>query len=211
MTLSDNPKLKLAVIMSGGVNSDGTLPAHVASRVNMFLNKCHSYEAVIFSSRYTLNRPQRLSAQGFVISEAEAMYVFCSQAGLSTPAFIENFSTDTIGSGLFCADMVKNLGLKPDVVDVFTSDFHSKRSLEVFKWSFGLIEGFNMDIRVFASKTVPRPTERIDKEYQSLLSFIENWSIISDWETAWQKLLTEHNNYSTQPRDFYISSSELLY
>ena len=206
----------VGVIMGGGIESNGELPHHVSSRVEAAI-KCESeLSHLIFSSRYTLNKPQVRDAEGYVITEAAAMaQYFRSQSKRhNLNLFLELASTDTIGSALHTRSLLENVGIVEGNLKVFTSDWHAERTRYIFNWAFSL-ESINhdFDFRILSvGVTDKHPSKaRIEKEKNSLENFKSEWVPITHLSKAWRKLFTSHDNYNLKNNSIRVSRPDLKY
>lgn len=204
-----------AIVLGGGVHDDGSLPPHVRSRLELCAKLHERYTFIIFSSRYSLNKPPILNPEGFIITEAAAMAKeYCSRYDYDGQIFLELFSTDTIGSALNCRSLIDNININISAIDVITSDWHGKRAKFIFEWAFAL-EGYTQP------KLIPNIREAIEldtvadkrnlRERHSLNNFKDNWSCIKDRSDAWLKLLKHHDNYSIANESSFRAQADDLY
>ena len=204
----------VGIVLGGGLNSDGSLPTHVVRRVDAAVERSHSFDMVLFSSRYTLNKQPVLDRAGMIVTEAAAMARhFENQCEFNGDIFLELFSTDTIGSGLATRSMIENLDLNPVSVSIITSNWHSERAKAVFDWAFGL-EPKLTGLKRMAHISVDSPLgdgSRVQRERQSCIDFQESWGVITQKSHAWRKLHTVHDNYNLNNRSDFNASIDDFY
>ena len=122
---------RLGIILGGGFSDDGSLPQHVIERITKAADHSVSIDLFVTSSRYTLNKKQILNQEGYVLSEAAEMAHLLKRLSPNARVIMENSSSDTIGSGLFCRSLIDALGLKIEHIKLFTSSFHMPRALNI--------------------------------------------------------------------------------
>lgn len=204
-----------AIILGGGLNSDGSLPSHVRSRLALSSTMHDKYSVIIFSSRYSLNKPPILDLEGFIITEAAAMArEYRSSYNYNGQIFLELSSTDTIGSALNCRSLIENIDIFTDEIDIITSDWHAKRTKFIFEWAFSL-KGYNNPSPILNQREAVTfdcvPNERKLREKKSLQLFKDNWSSINNKSDAWIHLMKHHNNYNIENRSSFRASEFDLY
>ena len=206
----------VGVIMGGGIESDGSLPEHVAMRVQAALENLQTLQHIVFSSRYTLNKPQVLDAQGFVITEAAAMaQSFDKQKKQKNiPLYLELASTDTIGSALHTRALLENIGVIQGKLKIFTNDWHAARTELIFSWAFGLTAKHlrvQFDIECLAIQDKNPSLERIQKESISLSKFKSEWGSIATLSDAWRHLYRTHDNYNLKNNSSILIDKNFKY
>ncbi|MDB2524209.1 YdcF family protein [Amylibacter sp.] len=204
-----------AIILGGGINDDGSLPPHVRSRLELCSKMHEGYSFIIFSSRYSLNKPPVLDSEGFIVTEAAAMAKeYCSKYHYHGQVFLELFSTDTIGSALNCRSLIENINIYIRTIDIITSDWHSKRSKLIFDWAFSL-QGYTQptpipNIRGAIDGDIISDKRNL-RESHSLQKFKDNWSSIKNRSDAWLKLLSHHDNYNIENRSNFRAHTNDFY
>ena len=130
----------------------------------------------------------------------------------SASVITENSSSDTIGSSLFCRSLIQSLELLPNILTLYTSDFHMQRAATVFSWAFSL-EPLVSDALELRYQPVRGAIShaREQRETASLELFIENWSSIHRSSVAWRKLLNDHDNYNSNFSSEFRANQEHLY
>lgn len=204
-----------AIVLGGGVNNDGSLPEHVVSRLELTAKSHRQYSFIIFSSRYSLNKPPVQDDSGFILTEAATMASeFLSRFDFRGQPFLELSSTDTIGSALNCRALMQNTGVRVDEIFVVTSDWHAERAKYIFDWAFSL-DGNGLispTIRCSEALSVGAVSkERQLRESRSLERFKIEWSHIRSWSEAWLRLLKHHDNYNFNNRSNFRASENYLY
>lgn len=198
----------VAIVLGGGLRSDGTLPKTVSSRVEIALSMQHDFNAIIFSSRYTLNRPQKTDKKGHVIYEAKAMldYFQSQVTALEKTLILDLSSTDTIGSALFTRSQLEAIGWRPKQISVITSGWHIERARAIFLWAYSLKKDCRSKYQLnFLSDNLNTSIERQTHEQVMLAKFYAEWRCIDSLDEAWQKLFFDHTNYN-----FRANSSKLF-
>ena len=204
--------MHLGIILGGGLLENGNLPQHVIDRIKKASNHSEITDLFITSSRYTLNKKQILNQEGYVRSEAAEMGQFLKKLRPNVNVVMENSSSDTIGSGLYCRSLVDSLDLKVKHIRVFTSSFHMPRALRIFKWAFGL-----RPIRLAAAQIEAidcagaSTAARYEREIRALSIFESEWSSITQLSKAWHALLNHHDNYNILFHSGFKAQSEDLY
>ena len=203
--------MRLGIILGGGLLENGKLPQHVIERINKAVEHSPSIDLFVTSSRYTLNKKQILNQEGYVLSEAVEMAELLKQLLPNASVIVENSSSDTIGSGLFCRSLVENLGLTIDHIKIFTSSFHMPRAVNIFRWAFGLKPDGLDDNRIEAVECFSIASAiRLQREVKSLSAFEKEWRPIVELSQAWRVLLEKHNNYNiTFKSDFRAQTRDL--
>ena len=166
----------VGIVLSGGVESDGSLPPYAKDRVKALIASSTKLDFIIFSSRYTLNKPQIIDASGFVVHEAKVMADYFAKHCLfpKSKQYLELASTDTVGSALFSRLLIESIGVSAGFVTVFTSDWHIVRSLVIFRWAFALenqSRQSSFNVRGLSTRDKQPSKNRSLKEKHSLEQF----------------------------------------
>ena len=204
-----------AIILGGGVNDDGSLPTHVKTRLEMASTRDKTYSFIIFSSRYTLNKPPVIDSDGFIVTEASTMAKeYLLKYNFTGQVFLELYSTDTIGSALSCRSLIENIDVSVDEIDIITSDWHTERSKAIFEWAFSL-EGPNNSLPLLNHRVAITsgsiPAERTFRERRSLAHFKKYWLPITKKSDAWLCLLKQHDNYNFHNNSKFRGNYNYLY
>lgn len=194
--------MKIAIILGGALNRDGELSEYVQNRCLRVISDGQEYDYYIASSRYTLNVPPKVDNNGHIIYENKKICDYLQCLGIpKNKIILESASTDTIGSALFCRNYIQNLFMNQlKFLDIFlvTSDFHMKRSYEVFSWAFSLKpDTLKFNIHKLIADDFGVTSERKTHEMRSLQNFQKEWASVSEMQAAFNKLLNDHDNYST--------------
>ena len=73
-----------------------------------------------------------------------------------------------------------------------------KRSYEVFSWAFSLKpDTLKFNIHKLIADDFGVTSERKTHEMRSLQNFQKEWASVSEMQVAFNKLLNDHDNYST--------------
>lgn len=203
---------RLGIILGGGFSDDGGLPQHVIERITKAADHSVSIDLFVTSSRYTLNKKQILDQEGYVISEAAEMAHLLKRLSPNARVIMENSSSDTIGSGLFCRSLIDALGLKIEHIKLFTSSFHMPRALNIFRWAFGLRPDGLVESQIEAIECSGAGTAaRNQREARSLSVFENEWRPIVERSQAWHALLEKHDNYNIRFNSAFRAQSRDLY
>ena len=139
-------KHDVIIVLGGGINADGSLPAVVKKRVGkaVELYKKGMAPRLIMSGKWSIN-----SKISYPCTEAEAMEEYAVLCGVERDdILVEKESQDTLGNAYWS----KINFLKPakwqDIV-VVTSDFHIKRA----KYLFGKVLGPDYRLSFVGVKT----------------------------------------------------------
>ena len=199
-------KKKLYIILGGGIKKNGNLPDHVLSRIDLVSELAKKNEYVIASSSFSLNLPPKLDKEGYVIYESVKIAQELKNRGFKN-IVTENWSHDTIGSSLFCRMLIDSLQLDTSSMFVITSDFHYKRTLEVFSWAFNILKPVHKPIKVLFTESSQKYKKDIDqrliKEEEAIGEFVANFKNIDTFRDGLKQLLTTHDNYNLK----HISSN----
>ena len=203
---------RIGIILGGGLKEDGSLPQHVSERIKKAAEYSSLVDLYITSSRYTLNKKQVVDNDGFVLSEAAEMAHFLKRIKPNAHIVLENSSSDTIGSGLFCRLLTDALGLEVEHIKLFTSSFHMPRALKIFCWAFGLQPDGLADSQIEAIECSGiSSVERSKRESQSLSEFENQWLPIDKRSDAWRLVLEKHDNYNIAFKSMFRAKPGDLY
>ncbi|MBL4578631.1 MAG: YdcF family protein [Flavobacteriales bacterium] len=121
---------ELIIVLGGGINEKGELPAWVHSRLDLATSLFRDTEncQLIMSGKGRDNYP---------ISEAKAMTNYLIEKGVHAEAILEeSLSEDTIQNAYF----TRLLHIDPKGIRKFkvvTNEFHMARASHIFNWVFG--------------------------------------------------------------------------
>lgn len=203
--------MKVGIILGGGINENGDLPLYVLERVRQLRSLNDSLDKVITSSSFTLNKPPIINKNKFIYSEAVEIAKKVAEFYPKNNIVVENSSHDTIGSALFCRSIIENLSIQPFKVYLFTSSFHIKRAINIFRWAFSLEDSLVAKSSIIPVSCPSKETdERNLRESNSLNNFIDTWYKIKKLEVAWSNLFLNHSNYNLNfSSDFKASDNQL--
>lgn len=192
-------KKVLYIILGGGIDKKGNLPDHVLSRIDLVSRIANKDDLIIASSSFSLNLPPKLDNDGYVIFESVKIAQELQKIGFKN-IITENWSHDTIGSAVFCRMLIDSLELESSLITVITSDFHFKRTSEIFFWAFNLLKPIYKPIKVLYSESSQKYKQdieqRLKKEEDAKEAFIANFKDIDSFKEGLKKLLTSHDNYN---------------
>tara|TARA_B100000768_G_scaffold182034_1_gene208655 strand:+ start:2217 stop:2849 length:633 start_codon:yes stop_codon:yes gene_type:complete len=190
---------KLYIILGGGIQDSGKLPDHVISRLDLVSSMAGAEDLILTSSSFSLNVPPKLDKDRYPIFESVQMAKVLKERGFKN-LITENWSHDTIGSAIFCRMLIDSLQLNSINISVITSDFHFKRTSEIFSWAFNNLKPIYNPIEVIFSKS-PKEYQadikkRVKKEKEASMAFNSNFRDIKLFKDALKKLLVSHDNYN---------------
>jgi len=197
---------EIIIVLGGGLSKSGTLTHKVKKRVKLAIDLIDQIDAVIFSSKYTLNIPQKIDTNGFVLFEAAVManYFLKLAPFNSCACYLELSSTDTIGSALFTRQQLESMGVYPKRITIITANWHLQRAQNIFQWAYSLKGNQEANWEISGEGSDCKTTQtRILKEKVALESFKKNWEPIGNLCDAWRKLYTDHSNYNFQVASNY--------
>ena len=206
--------MTIYVVLAGGLAADGKLAPWTWQRVELAASLAVPEDTVIFSSRYTLNAPPKLSLRGFPVSEAQVMSklfkVLCS--GFPR-VYLENSSTDTVGSAAFCRLLFLERISDPETdIAIITSDFHRDRSEYLFRMVLNLEPKVEYrEIRLLHTPCSEATLERNKKEREAFIAIKDVFRGINNMDQFLYWLTTEHDNYNTTYRSRAELTEEFMY
>jgi fermentation-respiration switch protein FrsA (DUF1100 family) len=187
--------VKVAIIMSGGLEPDGTLPKHVLQRCDYVLNN-NTFNFVILSSSFTLNVPPKRDIDGFLISEASIGFNYMVSKGFAGELLVEQFSHDTIGSVFFCLELISK-SLRASEVVFVTSDFHLERVRVIAEYLDNLCRiSCKLSFIGCASDSGEDIFERSKREKKSIARFVNEYKKIKTREEFLMHIIKNHSNYN---------------
>jgi hypothetical protein len=203
---------KLFILLGGGVNYDGSLPDHVAERVNYAVSHSSDNDSLIFSTLFTLNLPVLVDSNGFPFSEAYSMCRhYSDMGGKAKDLYLENSSFDTVGSAVFCALHFGWLARSTSEAVVITSEFHMPRSREIFTRIFNTLRSeFSAKLRFVevANRCGDEAlAARREHERSQLGSFISQSDSWAGDEDCLRWFFSEHDLYNTKFRSSFSSDA----
>jgi hypothetical protein len=188
------------IIMSGGLLCGEQIPNYVRERCHHVLETYDLNDYIIFSSLYTLNVPQKLTSEGYVLSEAQQTHKYFSEISNINPnkTYLEHCSYDTVGSVYFSLRMVEDLDLNVSKIMFVTSSFH----LERVKILVNYIKAFfNFGHKICVEKPSNESSflnnKRKTHEVEQMKNYFETFSKFKNRQQFVKWLYEEHGNYST--------------
>lgn len=187
--------VRVAIVMSGGLEPNGTLPKHVRDRCDYVVDD-NTFDFVIISSSFTLNVPPKRDANGFLISEASIGFDYMIAKGFRGELLVEQFSHDTIGSIFFCLDLISK-SLRASEVVFVTSDFHIERVRVIAEYLNDLCGiGYKLSFIGCVSDIGKETSERSSREKKSILGFVNEYRKIKTREDFLMHIIKNHSNYN---------------
>ena len=198
--------------MAGGLTSSGKLPSWVLKRVEYAVTSTTANDTLIFSSRYTLNVPPRLSTEGYPICEAKLMLdTYKSMGGKAKDLYLEAASTDTIGSAVFTRLLFASL-LEDKSVLVVSSDFHVERVKCIFKKVFSLQPEIKIsELKFHSCISETKSNSRKRHELSSIKNFNRQFGPIAAMKDFLIKFVNEHSNYNPLYQSKNVYDDTMLY
>ena len=132
------------VVVAGGIENDGSLPAWVRSRLDFAVEEYNRHAAasaptyVVLSGSATPHKPPPLAKGGFILHESTAMAQYLMDRGVPAERILKDTaSMDTIGNAYMtlCMHAIPRNWRR---VLVVTSSFHMGRTKAAFEWVWGL-------------------------------------------------------------------------
>ncbi len=160
-----------------------------------------------------MNTPPKLDSLGFPLSEAKVMMEYYkSNGGASNNLYLENASTDTIGSAVFIKLLFSWL-LENRNIFVITSDFHLKRTKVIFKKVLSIPRPYLKikEIKFIGVNGKYRNILREKRELSQTIAFIEQYGSFSSINQFIYELVHNHNNYNAKYKSDCIDGIKLLY
>lgn len=195
------------IILSGGVNDDGSLLPNVERRMRLGIEHFQRGEApriiVTGAWGYMLDTPPP-------ITEAAAMKNFALNAGIPLDAIVvEEEAKDTVGNAYF----TKVRLLEPQSwrrVLVVTSDYHAARSEYIFRKVLGPTYEMTFD------SAPGEPEMRANRDLREAKSMALHKKLldpIADGDDAaiWHLMSTKHPAYSSNPEYSKEQLRKLIY
>ncbi len=137
-------KSNAIIVLSGGINSDGSFPEYVQNRLTKALEIKSDNDYLITASRTTVYKAPPRDSDGFPIDDAVQYAQFFLDNGVPREDLrIENCSFETLGSAYF----LRNLHIDPLEIanlTIITSSFHMPRTKAMFDFVFSLPDNTNL-------------------------------------------------------------------
>ena len=200
---------KLAVVMSGGVNTDSSLPMHVKARCDYAVQPENNFQAIVVSSSFSLNTPPKRDEQGFPKSEASVGYQYIKSLRYGGLLLCEQLSHDTVGSVFFCLDLIASSMGNPEVHFV-TNDFHKHRSELVCAKISEILRYPSRTMVIGVPCAAPKKAREI-KESEAAENFERNYSGISSRAHLILELIKNHTNYNHHYSGTVVDCEQMLY
>jgi hypothetical protein len=212
----NNNEILYIFVLAGGHNDNGKCNSFVKQRLdlaieiyNKYKNKCK----IICMGGGTYHKPPILNKLNYVIHESTTCaYYLCKNNVKEDDIYREWGSYDTIANGFFAfTNFILPLKIKNMVL--ITSQFHMKRSKEIFNYFINhCLYKINIHYLESSNELIKKDVleERIKRENESLNNFINNISQMSLEEfTNW--FYTKHSAYKSivhyYPLDNNLSST----
>lgn len=146
---TDKPLYEAVVVVAGGIEDDGSLPAWVTGRLDFAAAEYERHQRcntphntpppyIVLSGSATPHKPPPVAKGGFTLHESTAMASYLLGKGIPGDAILKDTSSmDTIGNAYFSLTthaVPKNW----KNVLIVTSKFHMARTRAAFEWVWGL-------------------------------------------------------------------------
>lgn len=186
------------IVLGGGVREGGLLPPWIQARFDLALAISANVPLVCCSAG-TVHRPPPHDENGFPWLECVAGARYAIERGCD-PAriLLEAISLDTIGNAYFSRVLhADRLGWRK--LAVITSEFHMVRSEAIFRWVYGLPQGYELEFKASPDIGMPERSllARQKKEAASLTAVERLRARIRDMQQLGKWIYREHAAYST--------------
>lgn len=203
------------VVVAGGIEDDGTLPAWVLSRLDLAAAEYFRHAAarpsatpptyVVLSGSATPHKPPPVARGGFTYHESTAMAEYLMEKhDVPASALLKDAaSMDTIGNAYFSL-MLHAAPRGWRSVLVVTSAFHMPRTRAAFEWVFGLYDGGSAKTKIeLAFAETPNDglaaevvAARAEREAASEAALRENQARVVSMPAFAEWLYTTHMCYA---------------
>jgi len=193
------------VVVAGGIEMDGTLPAWVTPRLDYAAEAYGRAEAsrkpkILLSGSMTPHKPPPMGRGGFNLHESTSMASYLMERGVPANSLLKDTaSMDTIGNAYYSL-CLHAIPLGWTKVEVVTSAFHMARTRAAFEWVWGLAPHGKVDMRFVStedagiSETTLRA--RAAREAESAAALRMNASRITTFAEFNEWLFTTHKCYA---------------
>ena len=126
-------------VLAGGIDNDGNIHPWVQRRLDIAIDLGNNNDIpIVVLGGGTYHKPHYTNKDGFVIHESTACANYLIYNGIKSERIMREWSSyDTIANAFFG---LTNFAIprKWKHILIITSEFHMPRSVEIFKWIFGL-------------------------------------------------------------------------
>ena len=152
-----NGGLDAIVVVAGGIEDDGTLPAWVTPRLDYAATAYANATAdakprILLSGSMTPHKPPPMAKGGFNLHESTSMASYLMDKGVPADSMLKDTaSMDTIGNAYYslCLHAIPRAWTR---VEVVTSAFHMERTRAAFEWVWGLAPHGVVDMRFVSTE-----------------------------------------------------------
>lgn len=200
-----NGGLDAIVVVAGGIEDDGTLPAWVTPRLDYaataFANAtADAKPRILLSGSMTPHKPPPMAKGGFNLHESTSMASYLMDKGVPADSMLKDTaSMDTIGNAYYslCLHAIPRAWTR---VEVVTSAFHMERTRAAFEWVWGLAPHGVVDMRFVSTEDAGVSESalraRAKREAASAAALRDNASRITTMEAFSEWLFTTHKCYA---------------
>jgi len=188
------------LIPGGGLLKGGRLPVWTKRRLDKAL-EIRKDEYIITLSAGTVHKAPQLNRKGYPLFECVRAADYLMKNGLSPKKILtEHASYDTLGNAYF-ARVIHTETRKWRKLLVITSNFHLKRTQEIFQWVFSLDSprpAYNLEFVGVADDGIDKQVllARIKKEKDSLRKVRRLKKKITSLQKFHNWIFTNHGAYS---------------
>lgn len=198
------------LILSGGVNDDGSLPIWVQDRASAALAAYETGDIFLVSSSYSLNR-KPVMMNGQILYENQAISNFIIDHNIDPKnILLESSSHDTIGSAIFSITMIQQLCNDNEKVIVYSSNWHMPRVQTIFKHVAKVLQ-FSSKLSFVSVESKINFSDRMDRELASHEKYKREWYPLENPRALFMKLYFEHDCYNHLRQSRFSATPRFLY
>jgi len=200
MKITRKNNIDAILVPGGGLTETGQLPLWTRRRLDRAL-ELHNDQFIITLSAGTVHKPPAIDAQGFPLFECTAAANYLIEKGTDPKKILrEHASYDTIGNAYF-ARVIHTDPRQWRRLLVITSEFHVRRTQEIFNWIFSLDRlgrPYEMEFMAVTDEGIgPKIIQaRIQKEQRALQNVRQLKANIKTLKQFHEWLFVSHGAYS---------------
>ena len=201
----ENGTVDAIVVVAGGIEEDGTLPAWVTPRLDYAARAYADADddakpRILLSGSMTPHKPPPMAKGGFNLHESTSMAGYLMEKGIPANSLLKDTaSMDTIGNAYYslCLHAIPRGWAR---VEVVTSAFHMARTRAAFEWVWGLSPLGALDVRFVSTEDAGIDPSglraRAEREAQSVAALKDNASRVTTLTEFNEWLFTTHKCYA---------------
>lgn len=188
------------LIPGGGLLKGGRLPVWTIRRLDKAV-EVKKNEYIITLSAGSVHKPPPLNRSGYPLFECVQAADYLSKKGISPQKILtEHASYDTFGNAFFARAIHTEIRKWRKLL-VITSNFHLKRTQEIFRWVFSLDSprpAYDLKFMGVADEGINEEvlSARKEKEKHSLQQLLKLKKKITTLQDFHNWIFTEHGAYS---------------